>query len=150
MFTQLKKIALLIPLLGTIHASSQLEDQVKVLAASVCQLSTSVDQIKTIVKRTAEANVAEQMGNIADAMKQGVTARVEPSKDLLDAMKNLKVDHGLPTMTSVIGVSGALLSGYYFYQWCQKKDTDPNTGNNAGWAAGLGLAASLLTLCFGK
>ena len=67
-------------------------------------------------------------------------------------MKNLKVnvDLGFPSIYSTLGVGGALLSSYYLYQWSQTRDTKPDTGTQTGWLAGLGLAASILTLFFGR
>lgn len=146
MFNTIKKIFFFLPVFGLAVANNTIEQQVQALTTTVNQLATTISQVQKTVDQSAKASVAEQMGNIADAMKQGVTARIEPSKELVDAMKNLKVDTGLPSMTTVLGVSGALLSGYYFYKWCQKRDSDKSTGNATGWAAGLGLAASILTL----
>ena len=113
-------------------------------------------QIQATVQASANASVPESMNKLSDAYKQGTVVSIpaleKPAPELVDAMKNLKVnvDLGFPSIYSTLGVGGALLSSYYLYQWSQTRDTKPDTGTQTGWLAGLGLAASILTLFFGR
>ncbi len=155
MLFRIKKIFIFLPLCSIAFANTPIEKAIETIAAQNQQMLTQNQESLQLLRRNLQANIAESTSEMAQAFKQGTTVRVEPSKDLVDSVSglknvNVKVDLGLPSWGTTLGVGGALISGYTLYKWSQTKDTQPITGDQTGLFASVGLVASLLLLCFGR